>query len=80
MIRDLEFLESLEVSILSQRRSTAPYGLSGGQSGLPGKNRLYRAGSGKMIELGSIAHASVDPGDRLVIETPGGGGFGVPLG
>jgi len=80
VIRELEFLEPLEVSILSQRRTSSPYGLAGGQSGQPGKNRLCRADGKKMVELPSIAHASVKPGDRLILETPGGGGFGAPFG
>jgi 5-oxoprolinase (ATP-hydrolysing) len=76
VIRELEFLEPLEVSILSQRRSTAPYGLVGGKSGKRGQNLLHRVGSGEVEVLPSIAHAMVQPGDRLIIETPGGGGWG----
>ncbi len=76
VIRELEFLEPLDVSILSQRRSIAPYGLCGGGSGLPGRNLLRRKGSADIELLPSIAHVQVQPGDRLTVETPGGGGYG----
>ena len=76
VIRKLEFLETLEVSILSRRRSTAPYGLEGGQNGQNGRNRLRRAGSSDEQILPPVAHVMVRPGDRLIIETPGGGGYG----
>ena len=76
VVRELEFLEPLEVSILSQRRSTAPYGLGGGQAGQSGRNLLRRAGAGDDQALPAIAHLKVQTGDRLIIETPGGGGYG----
>ena len=78
VVREIEFLEPLELSILSQRRTTSPYGMAGGCPGRPGRNRLFRKGVAEPIELPSIAHVSVKPGDRLVIETPGGGGYGDP--
>ena len=78
VIRELEFMEPLEVSILSQRRRTAPYGLCGGGAGRPGRNLLRRAPSGTVEELPPIARATIRPGDRLIIETPGGGGYGPP--
>ena len=76
VLRELEFLAPLKVSILSQRRTTAPYGLCGGESGRSGRNLLRRAGSDGVDELPPIAHVTVLPGDRLTIETPGGGGYG----
>ena len=76
MIREIEFLETLEVSILSQRRCAAPYGLEGGKEGQSGRNRLQRAGSDEERILPPIAHIVVRSGDRLIIETPGGGGYG----
>jgi 5-oxoprolinase (ATP-hydrolysing) len=75
-VRTLEFLGRLEVSILSQRRGPyAPYGISGGLPGKLGTNRLERAG-GQAENLPALAQFVVEPGDRLTIETPGGGGFG----
>ncbi|MFQ5495163.1 MAG: hydantoinase B/oxoprolinase family protein, partial [Phycisphaerae bacterium] len=75
VIREIEFLEPLEVSIISQRRTMGPYGLRGGKDGLPGRNILLRRG-GVEEALTSIASVKVCAGDRLRIETPGGGGWG----
>ena len=68
--REYEFLEPLTVSILSERRTTAPFGLAGGESGAPGRN--FHNGR----ELRGHAVFEVAAGDRLRIETPGGGGYG----
>jgi 5-oxoprolinase (ATP-hydrolysing) len=76
VIREIEFLEPLQVSILSQRRTTAPYGLAGGSAGQPGRNTLHRAGQPEPIDLGPVAQIHANPGDRLTIETPGAGGYG----
>jgi 5-oxoprolinase (ATP-hydrolysing) len=78
VIREIEFLEPLEVSILSQRRTTAPYGSHGGGSGQRGRNILRRVGTDADVELPPIISISVHTGDRLTIETPGGGGFQAP--
>jgi 5-oxoprolinase (ATP-hydrolysing) len=75
LVRRFEFLAPLSVSILSQRRSTAPFGLDGGSSGATGRNTLLRR-RGRRIELPGIAAVEVESGDALIIETPGGGGFG----
>ena len=78
VVRKLEFLETLEVSLLTNRRSEwPPYGLAGGQNGAIGHNILLRT-EGSPEELNGQAQFTVEPGDRLVIETPGGGGYGVP--
>lgn len=78
VVREIEFLEPLEVSIVSQRRTIAPYGLAGGEAGAPGRNMLIRLDTGEVEVLSSVAQASVRRGDRLIIETPGGGGYGEP--
>jgi 5-oxoprolinase (ATP-hydrolysing) len=76
VIRRLEFLRPLTLSILSQRRGPyPPYGLAGGQSGALGRNTLLRAG-GNQENLPALVLTEVQPGDVLTIETPGGGGFG----
>ncbi len=75
VIREFEFLEALDVSILSQRRLTSPYGLLGGSDGKRGRNTIRRAGVDKEETLPPIVSVSVRAGDRLTIETPGGGGF-----
>lgn len=76
VVRELEFLEPLEVSVLSQRRTTVPNGVGGGGPGARGWNLLRRRGSERTEVLSPIASVSVAAGDRLTIETPGGGGWG----
>jgi 5-oxoprolinase (ATP-hydrolysing) len=76
VVRELEFLRPLTLSLLTQRRGPhPPYAMAGGKPGALGNNRLIRA-DGSIMELGGIAQRTVAPGDVLVIETPGGGGFG----
>jgi 5-oxoprolinase (ATP-hydrolysing) len=76
VVRRLEFLRDLEVSILSQRRGPyRPYGLKGGQPGAPGLNLLIRA-DGRRKQLPGHVRFQARAGDVLVIETPGGGGYG----
>jgi 5-oxoprolinase (ATP-hydrolysing) len=75
-VRRIEFLRDLEVSILSQRRASyRPYGIDGGQAGASGRNELIRADGTRELLAGRVSF-SVRAGDVLVIETPGGGGFG----
>ncbi|MDX1943637.1 MAG: hydantoinase B/oxoprolinase family protein, partial [Saprospiraceae bacterium] len=75
IIREIEFLEDLEITILSQHRKEAPYGLENGEAGKIGQQTLIRKNGVQKILLG-IASEKVESGDRLIIETPGGGGFG----
>lgn len=76
IVRRIEFLRELEVSILSQRRGPyPPYGLAGGASGALGRNLLLRS-DGNEEQLPNQAQFRTRPGDVLVIETPGGGGYG----
>ena len=70
LVRELEFLEPVQVSILSERRTRAPFGLAGGEPGAPGRN-LH---NGRPV--GGKDSFPVASGDRVRIETPGGGGFG----
>jgi 5-oxoprolinase (ATP-hydrolysing) len=76
LVRELRFLEPASLSILSQHRRVAPYGLRGGSPGARGEQRIVRA-SGEVVMLRAIDGSEVDPGDRLIVETPGGGGYGV---
>jgi len=80
VLREIEFLEPLELSILSQRRTRQPYGVAGGAPGAPGRNRLFRAAADVPEELPPVVSTRVGAGDRLVVETPGGGGWGDPDG
>ena len=79
VIRELEFTRPLVVSILSERRSFQPYGLEGGEAGTRGLNLLHKL-DGRVINLGGKNTVDVRSGDRLVIHSPGGGGFGSPNG
>ncbi len=74
IIREYEFAVPAQVTIMSERRTFAPYGIRGGQPGAPGKNVLFSGG--KRIVLNSKVNLHVMPGDVLRIETPGGGGYG----
>jgi len=75
LVRRIVFRAPMTVAVLSNHRRIAPFGLAGGSAGATGINRLVRAG-GKSIELPACAAEYVEPGDEIVIETPGGGGFG----
>jgi len=68
-------VDGVEVNLLTNRRRTRPEGRAGGQPGAAGRNAIRRAG-GDVEELGPIAQAELAKGDVLVVETPGGGGYG----
>lgn len=74
-VRRLEFTEPMTVSTLSGHRRVRPYGMAGGSPGELGRNRVERA-DGSTVELAGCGSTHVEPGDTLVIETPGGGGYG----
>jgi 5-oxoprolinase (ATP-hydrolysing) len=76
-VRRIEFTEPMTVSTLSGHRRVAPYGMAGGSPGELGRNRVERA-DGSIAELAGCDSADVQPGDILMIETPGGGGYGPP--
>lgn len=73
VVREIEALTNLEVSLLTTRRESAPAGLAGGASALPGRNRLKS--KGRWRDLPSSGSFPMSKGDRLRIETPGGGGY-----
>ena len=75
-VRRVRFLEPMTASILSNGRRVPAFGLAGGASGALGINRIERA-DGRTEVLTHIGSAPMQPGDVFVIETPGGGGFGV---
>jgi 5-oxoprolinase (ATP-hydrolysing) len=75
-VREIEFCKSLSVAILSSRRGPhRPYGLGGGEPGALGRN-LLASSAGDLTTLPGICTFTVQRGDRLRIETPGGGGVG----
>ncbi|NUR05283.1 MAG: 5-oxoprolinase [Streptomyces sp.] len=76
-VRRIRFHEPMTVSTLSQHRRVPPYGMAGGKPGALGANRVEHA-DGTVTQLGGSDSADVGPGDVLVIETPGGGGYEPP--
>ena len=74
-LRRLRFLEPMEAGMLANRRRVPPFGLAGGAPGAPGATRVERT-SGEVEVLDSTASALMEPGDVMVVETPGGGGYG----
>ncbi|MGL5831753.1 MAG: hydantoinase B/oxoprolinase family protein [Waterburya sp.] len=76
VVRQVRFLSSMTAGILSSHRIVPPFGLEGGEPGALGKNYVIRQDQTKEI-LNSTATVAMEPGDTFVIETPGGGGWGV---
>uniref|UniRef100_A0A8C1LXL8 5-oxoprolinase, ATP-hydrolysing n=1 Tax=Cyprinus carpio TaxID=7962 RepID=A0A8C1LXL8_CYPCA len=75
VIRKLRFRSPVVLSVLTERRSTQPYGLHGGKNGAPGLNLLHKT-DGRVLNLGAKNTISLDPGDMFSLFTPGGGGYG----
>ncbi len=74
-VRSIRFREKMHAAILSNRRGVAPFGLAGGEAGAAGVNRVERS-DGRIEIMSATAATEMQPGDRFVIETPGGGGYG----
>src|SRR5215475_11201050 len=75
VVREIEFLTDAGVTLLGERRSVAPYGLAGGGPGARGRDWLVQGR--RRRRLPGKTTLRVRPGDRVCVETPGGGGFGV---
>ena len=82
MIRDIEFLAPVQVSILSERRVHQPYGLEGGEDGATGLNIWItydeELGEPRTLNIGGKSTVPARAHDRLIVSTPGGGGWGKP--
>ncbi|HEY9409450.1 MAG TPA: hydantoinase B/oxoprolinase family protein [Jiangellaceae bacterium] len=76
-VRRLRFREAMTVSTLSSHRRVPPYGLAGGHPGSLGRNRVERA-DGTVVDMAGSDSVDVGPDDVLVVESPGGGGYGEP--
>ena len=76
LVREFTFEVPTEVTLLTERRSTSPYGLQGGEPGMRGENRLQHEGQENVLP-GKV-HFQATPGDKLTILSPGGGGWGKP--
>lgn len=82
LVRDIEMCRAMEVNVLSERRVFAPYGMAGGGEAQRGLNLWVRnyPGEGpeatRTINIGGKARVQVNKGDRIIVMTPGGGGYG----
>jgi N-methylhydantoinase B len=72
VVREIEALEPMQFTLITERRRRAPRGRGGGADGAPGRNLLNDR------ELPPKTAGELRPGDRLRLETPGGGGLGTP--
>jgi N-methylhydantoinase B len=77
IVREIEVLADSEVTLLTDRRSRGPWGLQGGGDGLVGKAAVLRQ-DGSLQELPGKFNIRLKAGERIRIETPGGGGWGTP--
>jgi N-methylhydantoinase B len=77
ILREYEFLTKADATLLADRREHPPYGLQGGQSAAPG--RAYHIRNGRETAIPAKARLAIAPGDRIRIDSPGGGGFGFSL-
>jgi len=75
VIRRIRFLEPMQAALLSTRRTFAPQGIAGGGAAKPGDERLIAA-DGAAKDLPGCFSISVQAGEAIEIQTPGGGGFG----
>jgi len=74
VVREIEFLAPMHVTMLSERRATRPFGVNGAEPGASGRNAIVRGGVRE--ELPGRVSLDTQPGDVFIVETPGGGGFG----
>ncbi len=75
VVRRLRFLEPLKAALVASSRRVPPYGLAGGSPGAPGRDWLLRA-DGRREKLPGVVAVDMEAGDQLIVETPGGGGYG----
>jgi N-methylhydantoinase B len=74
LVREIEALAPLDASLLTERRASRPWGLAGGGPGKPGHDELLRGG--RTRDLPGKSRLRLEPGDRIRVSTPGGGGHG----
>jgi 5-oxoprolinase (ATP-hydrolysing) len=77
IFRQITFLEKVSLTLLTQHRRIPPYGLAGGLPGREGRQYILQKDN-SILTLQGIDQAELEPGDAVVIETPGGGGYGSP--
>lgn len=76
VIRDIEFRYPVKASILSERRVNEPRGIEGGENAERGLNLWIKKKTGQVINIGGRNTVQTEIGDRVIIKTPGGGGYG----
>ncbi|HYL96990.1 MAG TPA: hydantoinase B/oxoprolinase family protein, partial [Terriglobales bacterium] len=79
IVREIEVLTEADVTLLADRREGRPYGLNGGEPGAAGRTEVVRA-DGSRQQLAGKASVRVKAGERIRVDTPGGGGWGAPSG
>lgn len=77
IVRRLRFLEEMTATVISSHRVVPPHGMAGGAPGMTGENHVVRS-DGRIVPLGGNDEVLMQPGDSFVMQTPGGGGYGVP--
>ena len=75
IVRKIEFLENVEMTLISQHRKEAPFGLEGGETGRVGEQFIIKK-NGQKKKLKGVDSAEMEFGECIVIKTPGGGGYG----
>jgi 5-oxoprolinase (ATP-hydrolysing) len=75
VVRKYTFLEPVNLSVLTQRRKEGPFGLEGGEAGLPGSQKVIRK-DGTVVQLESIQNIDLNENDQFELMSPGGGGYG----
>jgi 5-oxoprolinase (ATP-hydrolysing) len=76
IVRKLRFTDAVELTLLTQHRVEAPYGMEGGEPGTTGKQFVEKS-NGSVVDLKGVDEMDLQTGDAIVIETPGGGGWGL---
>jgi N-methylhydantoinase B len=76
IVREIEVLTEADVTLLADRRQGRPYGLKGGEPGAAGRTDVLRA-DGSRQQLAGKASVRLKAGERIRVETPGGGGWGL---
>jgi N-methylhydantoinase B len=79
IVREIELLSDAQVTVLADRRKCGPYGLNDASDGVPGKNEVVRA-DGSRAAIPTKGSVRLRRGERVRIESPGGGGWGKPIG
>jgi N-methylhydantoinase B len=77
IVREIEVLTDCEVTLLADRRSRGPWGLAGAAEGFPGKAFITRQDASIELMPAKFS-ARLRTGERITIESPGGGGWGAP--